>query len=75
MELNKFEAEYIPWNDEDLSQAHKGLMQAAIETFLEITKDFDNQEKQEAYEQLQENIESIFDAYKKGILFPLTQLI
>ena len=45
-------------------------MQAAIETFLEITKDFDNQEKQEAYEQLQENIESIYDAYKKGIIFP-----
>lgn len=65
-DMKKFEAEYIPCNEEELSQAHKGIMQSAIETFLNITKDFDNQEKQEAYDTLQENIEQIYEAYRKG---------
>ena len=63
-DMKKFEAESIPCNEEDLERAHKGIMQAAIEIFLEITKGFDNQEKQEAYDTLQENIEQIYEAYK-----------
>lgn len=66
-DMRKFEAEYIPCNDDELAKAHKGIMQAAIEIFLEITKDFDNQEKQEAYDTLQENIEQIYEAYRKGM--------
>ena len=66
--IRKFEAEYIPCNDEDLFQAHKGIMQAAIETFLEITKDFDNQEKQDKYEKLQADIEALFEEYHNGKL-------
>lgn len=65
-DMKKFETEYIPCNEEELTKAHKGIMQAAIEIFLEITKDFDNQEKQEAYDTLQENIEQIYEAYRKG---------
>lgn len=63
-DMKKFEAESIPCNEEELEVAHKGIMQAAIEAFLEITKGFDNQEKQEAYDTLQENIENIYEAYK-----------
>lgn len=66
--IEQFKGEYIPCNDDDLTQAHKNLMQAAIEIFLEVTKEFDNQEKQDAYEQLQENIEQIYEAYRKGNL-------
>lgn len=65
-DMKKFESESIPCNEEELERAHKGIMQAAIETFLEITKGFDNQEKQEAYDTLQENIEQIYEAYKKA---------
>lgn len=63
-DMKKFEAESIPCNEEELDTAHKGIMQAAIEAFLEITKGFDNQEKQEAYDTLQENIENMYEAFK-----------
>ena len=65
--MEKFESEYIPCNEDELLKAHEGIMQAAIEIFLEITEDFDNQEKQEAYDTLQENIEQIYEAYRKGM--------
>jgi len=65
-DMKKFEADSIPCNEDELERAHKGIMQAAIEIFLEITKGFDNQEKQETYDTLQENIEGIFDAYKRA---------
>jgi hypothetical protein len=65
-DMKKFEAESMPCNEEELEKAHKGIMQASIEIFLEITKGFDNQEKQEAYEAIQENIEQIYEAYKKA---------
>lgn len=70
-DMKKFESEYIPCNEEELEKAHKGINQAAIETFLEVTKGFDNQEKQEAYDTLQENIDQIYEAYKKGIVITL----
>ena len=40
-------------------------MQSAVEIFLEITKGFDNQEKQEAYDTLQENIEGMYEEFRK----------
>lgn len=64
-DMNNFQRDQMPCNEEDLEKAHKGIMQAAIEIFLEVTKGFDNQEKQEAYDTLQENIEGIFEAFKK----------
>ena len=67
-DMKKFESESMPCNENELENAHKGIMQAAIEIFLEITKGFDNQEKQEAYDAVQENIEQLFEAYKKGNL-------
>jgi hypothetical protein len=67
-DMKKFETEYIPCNEDELEKAHKGIMQASIEIFLEVTKGFDNQEKQEAYDTLQENIEQIYEAYKKVII-------
>lgn len=65
-DMKKYESEYIPCSEEGLSKAHDGIKQKAVETFLMITKDFDNQEKQEAYDTLQENIDKIYEAYKKG---------
>ena len=64
--MKKFEAESIPWNEEDLEKAHKEIMQASINIFLDATKCFDNQDKQEAYDTLQENIEQIHEAYRKA---------
>jgi hypothetical protein len=65
-DMKKFESESMPCNESELENAHKGIMQAAIEIFLEVTKGFDNQEKQEAYDAVQENIEQLYEAYKKG---------
>lgn len=65
-DMKKFESESIPCNEDDLDKAHKGIMQASIEIFLEVTKGFDNQDKQEAYDTLQENIEQLYDAIKKS---------
>jgi hypothetical protein len=64
-DIKNFENESIPCNEDDLERAHKGIMQASIDVFLEVTKGFDNQEKQEAYDTLQENIEGVYEAIKK----------
>lgn len=40
-------------------------MQTAVELFLDVTKGFDNQEKQEAYDTLQENIEKMYEGFRK----------
>ena len=65
-DMKKFESESIPCNEDDLEKAHKGIMQASVEIFLDVTKGFDNEDKQEAYDTLQENIEQLYEAYKKA---------
>ena len=64
--MKKFESESIPCNEEELEKTNKGIMQASIEIFLEVTKGFDNKDKQEAYDTLQENTEQLYDAIKKA---------
>ena len=64
-DMKQFEEESVPCNEDELEKAHKGIMQAAIDIFLEITKGFDNQEKQEAYDQLQNKIEETYSSMKE----------
>lgn len=63
-DMKNFESQYIPCNEEELEQAHRNIMQAAMDAFLEITKGFDNNQKQEKYDELQGNLENIYDEYK-----------